>query len=165
MSKIELNDKTQAKSMAWEKKLSDLFNQSKALENRVSNAAQEVEQLTNKLRSMDKEYIGDFDEKQANAINKERRAIQEKIEDLELLKLLNVKATIKDKVMNDSEMETIRTASYQEYAQFTKEVDSTVKELKAEIERLENAKRSHMHNMAELVIKLSYIGVEYLRLV
>ena len=149
MSKIELNEKTQAKSIAWEKKLGDLFNQGKGLENRVSNAVQEIEQLTIKLRSMDKEYIGDFDEKQANAINKERRAMQEKIEDLELLKSLNVKATIKDKAMNDPEMETVRKASYMEYAQFVKEVDNTLTELKAEIERLENVKRSHMHNMAE----------------
>lgn len=149
MSKIELNEKTQGKSIAWNKKMSDLFEQGKTLENRVSNAVQEIEQLTIKLRSMDREYIGDFDEKQANAINKERRALQEKIEDLELLKSLNVKATIKDKAMNDPEMVAVRKASYMEYAQFTKDVDNTITELKAEIERLQNVKRSHTHNMAE----------------
>ena len=76
MSKIELNEKTQGKSIAWEKKLSALLDHGRALENRVSNAAQEIELLTIKLQSMNKDYIGDFDEKQANAINKERRAIQ-----------------------------------------------------------------------------------------
>jgi hypothetical protein len=145
MAKIELNEKKQIKANVFFKRLKEIKTYKAALEKKQESAKAEIGDLQAQLQTLNVEYFTVIDEISANAINTKRRVIKDRITDLEMILQMDIKGIIRQTLFNDPELKTLKENSRIEYNQFKDEMDMAIKELEAEIKKLEELQKQHIH--------------------
>jgi septal ring factor EnvC (AmiA/AmiB activator) len=149
MAKVELNEKKQIKASVYLKRLNEIETYYAALEKKQDEARAEIGALQDQLKVLNVDYFTVIDEIAANAINNKRRALKDRIADLEMVIQMDVKGIIREKLIKNPEIQVMRQQAKSEFNTFKEELDNEIKELDKQIERIKELEREHKHYLAE----------------